>query len=449
MDDHDPSLPSSKNGWLPLTSQPSSLTPTTYELPPFPPNQRPQPMASKTSPMVVPQIPRDQPLTPPSTPSKHGSDRSSASMTRMDAMLSVGMSLGTVPPEFLRLGEQVTNPLTWRQDIEPRPYTGQYELHEELGRGAWSIVYRASEANVINVALQSIAARLPPSPPSSPSNKPMARRTLAVKKPIRTNAHDILLKEACVLTYLHSHPEASSYLVPFVGFDSMQNSIILESIPLSLETFTKCTPKSPFTTKSMFDPIIGTQKWTHLAESLIGGLSFLHSTGCVHGDIKPANILLRPERFGNEELVPLYCDFSSSRMVSPTIPQDEVEEVSAVTTEYTSPELLNALQHRSVDRAVATFASDVFALAVTLLFVAIGESPYACARIEIQKLVMAREGLPLEFARRGGQASRVMNGKMIAESLKGGLERSVERRLSVTAWRNGFWKAIKIWKDGV
>ncbi|KAK4690776.1 hypothetical protein P7C71_g6089, partial [Lecanoromycetidae sp. Uapishka_2] len=173
----------------------------------------------------------------------------------------------------------------------------------------------------------------------------------------------------------------------------------MDAIPLTLENHAKSAKKQPFSTKTMSDPIIGAAEWTTLAESLITGLAFLHSKGCVHGDIKPANILLQTNQAG--KLTPLYCDFSSSHTLSPTTPIDQIDQVSAITADYTSPELLASLNPRNKSRAVATYASDIFALAVTLLFAAIGESPYAAARMEMQKLEMARMGEPLEFARGG------------------------------------------------
>lgn len=66
---------------------------------------------------------------------------------------------------------------------------------------------------------------------------------------------------------------------------------------------------------------------------------------------------------------------------------------------------------------------------------AIGESPYAGARMEVQRLGMAKEGIPLEFARSGNAASRIMRGKMVDKVLKGGVEREVDKRLTAAEWK--------------
>lgn len=329
-------------------------------------------------------------------------------------------------------------------DAAPKLYTEKYQLQEELGRGAWSTVYLAIE----NVEPLKPRTNLPLTPPTSPTTGATAssKKVLAVKKPSSRQAHKILEKEAKILTYLTSHADASTHLVLFHGFDTAQHSIVLGAVPLSLETHAKAASRTPFSTKTMFDPVVGAEEWAGLAEALIGGLAFLHSTGCVHGDIKPANVLLRSESSGG--LSPLYCDFSSSHIVSGTGEGEDVEEVSAVTTEYLSPELLEALSPRSPARAVATYASDVFALGVTLLFAAIGDSPYAGARIASQKLGMAKEGLPFEFARRGEQASRVMKGRAVEKALSGALAKEAVKRATVAEWRDGIREVVESWKEG-
>lgn len=288
----------------------------------------------------------------------------------------------------------------------------------------------------------------------------------------------------------------------FHGYDFSQSSLVLEAVPLSLETHAIAAAKAArlnLSTKNMFDPVVGTVEWAHLATKLIDGLAFLHSARCVHGDIKPSNILLRPSStfpFPS----PLYCDFSSSHIGRPLCTTtsskavaatgedshdaddkfsssndedededednddddegdennnsrknkkrrrrrkegEDVEPVSAVTPDYASPELLAALRS---GKATATQASDVFALATTLLMAAIGQSPYSAGgRVEVLKLAMAREGRPMDFAQGGENASRVMRGKLVDKVVKGGLIRDVDGRNSVWEWRDGVGGLLK------
>ena len=335
-------------------------------------------------------------------------------------------------------------PLEWMPE-EPRVYKKKYEMEQELGHGIWSNVYRATEKSENLMP----SVMLPPSPPVSPESNSQSSRAqiLAIKVPSRRDAQKILKKEARVLTYLHSQNNATSYLVPFHGFNTVAHAIVMDAIPTSLEAQLKSTVRGGLTTNAMFDPVIGAQTWASLAEQLINGLAFLHFKGCVHGDIKPANILLRTDKTTGT-LVPLYCDFSSARILFPNTPASETEEISAVTADFTSPELLASFYHRNGDRAMATSASDVFALAVTLLYAATGESPYADARMEMMKLYMAKEGAPIEFARRGNQASRVMEGRAVAKVLDPAVLKDAEKRIGVEDWKVVAKGVIEGWKKG-
>ncbi len=407
----------------------------------------------------------NQPLTPPPTPVRTEYKKASASadMLRGRAVLPLPTEMALPETKVVlsgvsAVGETKVKRPKWK-DTVPRPYSRRYQLlgspstgYQEYGRGAWSIVYRALE---IAEPLDSTAPVTPPgSPPPSPmlaSINPM----LAVKVPSRRDAHKILEKEARILTYLHSYPKASDHLVSFHGFDLSRYSLVLEAIPLNLETYAIAAGKAArlnLSTKTMFDPVIGTSEWVHMATSLIDGLAFIHAASCVHGDIKPANILFRPISTSTS-LTPVYCDFSSSyvgRRCSKGTPphanhdgedsnesdeyDDEIEPVSAVTLDYASPELIASL-YPCVGDAIATPASDVFALATTLIMVAIGESPYAGARMEVQKLGMAKEGRPLDFARGGDGASRIMRGRLVERVVKGGLAKEIEKRFGVGEWR--------------
>ena len=448
MSENTPQATVPKPRWLPLTSPPSSPVampsrPALAELPALPLNQKPQLKASRTLPADVAVVATNELLTPPSTPPKPDISRAPASADGAGAILAIDVDRGLKPSEMLKLEAIPAAPQEApRPNAAPRPYTAEYHLEKELGYGAWSTVYGA----VQDVESLKSSTNLPPSPPTTPTTgvTPSSKKLLAVKKPSSRQAHGILLKEAKILTYIHSHANASSHLVPFHGFDLAQHSIILDAVPLSLETHAKAATRRSLSTKTMFDPIVGAEEWAGLAEGLISGLASLHGIGCVHGDIKPANVLLRTESGG--QLTPLYCDFSSSHIISSTGDQKEVEEVSAVTTEYLSPELLVALSPRNADRAVATYASDVFALGVTLLFAAIGDSPYAGARLASQKLGMAKEGLPLEFARRGEQASRVMKGRAVEKALKGALAKEARKRVAVADWRDEIREIVKSWQ---
>ena len=401
-------------------------------------------------------------LTPPATPTKAEVERKRSSIgtdserlivdptEELSSMLSVGVGLGADPKrmvEHMIENGMDVGPLSEVPEV-PRPFGKAYQLREELGYGAWSKVYSASEVS----SLPRMGGFMPPSPPITPerpSRKGNQQRILAVKALDRRDGRNVLEREATILTYLHSHAGADNHLVEFLGFDNTRCSIIMIAVPLSLDTNVRSISKTPLSTARMFDPIIGAQQWTDMAQRLIDGLAFLQSKGCVHGDIKPANVLLQCKN-AEGELTPLYCDFSSSHVLSSSRFSESLEEVDAVTTEYTAPELLRALRkssNSSEERAVATFASDIFALGVTLLFAATGESPYSEARMEMQKTGMAMEGRPLDFARSSAQAPRVMKGRAVDLALKDATQQDVGRRISVAGWSSQLEGIAERWRE--
>ena len=420
----------------------------------MPRSKRPQPTSAASAPSLsLSALAAGLELTPPSSPFRPQFTRAlaSADVVAVTVKTLSMEDAGTedAEPESMRVEAaeakaaipahvEEEQQLTWKTTV-PRPYPKTYELlgfassgFEEYGRGAWSTVYCAIETR--DTSFTTAPLTPPSSPPSSSVGSPGIHGLLAVKRPSRHDAHRILDEEARILTYLQSFPNAHSYLVPFHGYDQSTHSLVFSAVPLSLEAHVKSAARAAradFSTATMFDPVLGVTEWAHLARRSIQGLAFLHAAHCVHGDVKPANILLHPSSSGT--LTPLFCDFSSSRVV--TTDGEDSPEITAVTTEYTAPELLSALHRRTPSaRAMATPAADVFALAVTLLVAATGESAYAAARMEVQKLAMAKEGIPLAFARGGEAASRVMPGRMVDRVVRVGAEKDVDRRVSAEEW---------------
>lgn len=96
----------------------------------------------------------------------------------------------------------------------------------EYGRGAWSIVYMARSS------WTSPAARL--TPPPSPG---ASSRILAVKAPLRRDAHPVLQAEALILTRINWTSGWEHYVVPFHGFISTSSTIVMSAVPLTLSTY--------------------------------------------------------------------------------------------------------------------------------------------------------------------------------------------------------------------
>ena len=416
---------------------------------------------------------KSDPLTPPYTPSEpystktsfgfsdatddksshqrpllddaHPDSRTQAALAQQDAVQSTNQS-----PSWSE-----TTPLAITQNYEL--IASSRDKFVEYGRGAWSIVYAAqtSSNNPVNDdsdSAHSISTSQMglPTPQTTPRHSLVGARSpqlFAVKAPSHRAAHKVIRKEAKILTWLHNQClRYSDYVVDFYGYDAEKNHILLSAVTLDLEQFAISAKKDMrLSIKAMnaFDPVMGLRAWEELAIHLVDGLSFLQEARCVHGDIKPQNILLKPSRRNNIEwaelehlqYIPVYIDFSSSRICPEDLTTESAskdDEISAVTPVFTDPDLLAA--HRSKEPLIATYANDVYALGMTLLFAAIGECPYSCASTSIQKQIMAKEGRPLDFARSGEMATKVSKGGLIDRCLARSFEKG-NSRWDLITWR--------------
>ncbi|KAI9831682.1 MAG: hypothetical protein M1819_004748 [Sarea resinae] len=358
----------------------------------------------------------------------------------------------------------------WKTITQPRTCLVDYELegneagtHEIFGKGAWSVVYKARErdpaATAVDLSL--------PSPPSSPQcdRKPQTRRILAVKAPGRRDARPILEKEARILTYLqplYRDSPITQYMTVFHGFDESISGLVLEAVPITLANYStqqaKKVAKKALVLKKDQTVAVGMTTWLRFAEHLINGLAFLHDQAIVHGDITPSNILLRPSspsvRISEDEdkiaYTPIYCDFSSASISHPAI---VAEETPAWRTEFTAPEIIRAQAQGAP--AIASFSTDVFALAVSLLMPVTGSMPYADYASPFQARHAASQGEPLAYVLglpSGGSKRGITGSKRTGEM--GAVERvignavakSPEERLTAEVWAERVQEAVSEWE---
>lgn len=94
------------------------------------------------------------------------------------------------------------------------------------------------------------------------------------------------------------------------------------------------------------------------------GLSHMHATGIIHGDLKGENVLVDD---GNNAVL---ADFGSSTLKDQSLKFTQAASGKALTVRWSAPELVisNECQH--------TKASDVFALGMTIYEVLTGKVPY-------------------------------------------------------------------------
>jgi formylglycine-generating enzyme required for sulfatase activity/predicted Ser/Thr protein kinase len=105
-----------------------------------------------------------------------------------------------------------------------------------------------------------------------------------------------------------------------------------------------------------------TQEALRIIGAIASGLSFAHARGIVHGDLKPANVIITDD--GEVKII----DFGIARFVSSSPPHGEQSQLSALTPAYASPEML--LQHAPDAR------DDIYALACIAHELLTGSHPF-------------------------------------------------------------------------
>ncbi|KAJ5639360.1 uncharacterized protein N7484_007222 [Penicillium longicatenatum] len=360
-------------------------------------------------------------LTPPVTPIGKDSD--------VEHLIPVGATPAETASELKR---SISSPLRFTDDLKV-----DYDSEErpiEFGRGAWSIVYKARSIPSVSTI------HTPPSSPIATS------RVYAVKAPLRRDARPVLQSEALTLTRLNLTSGYERYIVPFHGYHSDTEALVMTAVPLALSTYIEdqadLLRKQGPSTATMFDPVQGPDSWRDLARKLISGLEWLHKTaGIIHGDIKPHNLLLRPIPDDSSDAStlpyePLFADFSSALDLTPDIPGQDASHtsMSAFTPPFTAPELLSLKALKSGE-AVPSPASDVFSLAATLVAAATGDLLLYPGSSNMQRLAMARDGHRiLEFTRCGTNGSRVPRAGFVEKLLSPAVAKDPVERIDTSDW---------------
>lgn len=83
------------------------------------------------------------------------------------------------------------------------------------------------------------------------------------------------------------------------------------------------------------------------------GMQFLHSAQVLHGDLKPANVLLKSGP-GSHVVTAVVADFGLSRMLDASLSQNSIQRTSSMgTIQYMAPELLS---HGRLSKAADVWA---------------------------------------------------------------------------------------------
>lgn len=137
--------------------------------------------------------------------------------------------------------------------------------------------------------------------------------------------------------------------------------IVLEYLPFTLASFVQRHPHA-----------VTFERWLEWARELSSVVEWLHTRGCVHGDLKKENVLL------SHDLHVKLCDFSSVLFSNAAIPATDVYTVG--TPAFRAPELFTATRWTPSDdpgeaHPALSFTIDIFSLGVLLYVLATGVEP--------------------------------------------------------------------------
>jgi tRNA A-37 threonylcarbamoyl transferase component Bud32 len=251
--------------------------------------------------------------------------------------------------------EQVTNVMRWISDREDVRLgrtdwkrIGRYEIIEELGRGAMSIVYKARDPHIARVVTLKIM-RLDWEVRSEKSKKRFRHEAMSAGQLTHPNivavydAGEYRGEPFIVMEYLEGPPLAK---------------VLNNLAPLPLE------------------------RAVDIALQISDALDYAHQRGVIHRDVNPSNIILLEN--GQVKVT----DFGLAKLVSDSLPDASQSGVFHGTLDYASPEQILG---QEVDGR-----SDIFSLGVVLYEMLIGERPFRGKNITAVILrLLSEEPLPL------------------------------------------------------
>lgn len=211
----------------------------------------------------------------------------------------------------------------------------RFQLLKVLGEGAQGIVYLAFDPHLERqVAIKSMG---------SANHRPSSGDTT-------TNGMQMLLREARMVSKFQHRNIVSIYEIGFVG-DAPYLVLEYVSGPL-LSAIIKTHP----TGLPVDQAIAQTMQ-------ILDGLSFAHNRGIIHGDLKPANILVTPSNIAK------ITDFGIARGIG-----EKSEEGLAGSPRYMAPEY--------VTRRIMTPAADQFAAGLIMYQLLTGKHPVTGSTME-------------------------------------------------------------------
>lgn len=115
---------------------------------------------------------------------------------------------------------------------------------------------------------------------------------------------------------------------------------------------------------------LGEERASQLMHQLVDALSYIHSKGLIHADLKPENLMVDEKNFKLKVV-----DFGNTVFVGE--PEESLPSMTSGTTAYMPPEILEAKQHhRSHLSEHLTPAMDMYAVGIILYICLTGTHPF-------------------------------------------------------------------------
>ncbi|KAF2249741.1 hypothetical protein BU26DRAFT_518299 [Trematosphaeria pertusa] len=421
-------------------------------------------------------------VTPPPTPTgtTHSKSHSASSIASSLSSLRRGDSTSSTRARSRR---DTIDESEKPGSTQPRkfPYwLSEYEIEVDekgkktcLGSGLWSDVYLAKPClpNPVDQVPSIAAPGAEMTPPITPVHSrasslskeklPQVPPAYAIKVSASRSAKQVLGEESRILSHIVRFPDAEQYVVSFYGQDTRTEALVLKAMDGTLEGWVQkelnALPE-PARVNRLAEvfPVI--------AAHLLDGLAWIQDKGCTHADIKPSNILVSapssfpsPSTSASPAPHTVYSDFSSALL--PSLPSPSPSSckpktpLGGGTWDFLDPTLLS----KSAAPISPSPETDLWSLAITLLSLVLGASPFDCAGAnQYRRREFIKQGVPLSYAAYGDDGARNLNrmaalsrgiGLDVQKWFAGVLSREVGRRVGLAEWRAELERAEE--KEGV
>ncbi|KAF1931278.1 kinase-like protein [Didymella exigua CBS 183.55] len=394
-------------------------------------------------------------ITPPATPTSPAQFKSGSTSNDCGTQTSLARQASAVSTAFVPRSPSIHShpvpPQLFDHEIlEYVILVDKEDKKRPIGSGVWSDVYLAvpsipKPVDRSHSMLPSAAKSLPVTLIKSNDSAiglyafPATPSLYAIKAPASTSSRRVLREEAKILSYLSQFPDSDDHIVQFFGQDLRNEALVLKAMDGTLEDWIKNN------LNNLSDDLRAAKLaavFPRIGISLIHSLMWMQDKNCVHADIKPSNILTT-ETPMDPTSVPetVYSDFSSTILIAPEIEVHNASPLGAGTWDYLDPSLL-----RSTDAPEASAATDLWSLAITLLFLIIGASPFDGFRHnKFQQREMIKSGQPLqclayddigiENVRKMKDLSKAL-GLDLHKWFARVLVKDVSKRIDVAEWRD-------------